>query len=369
MLCILSTSVGWKPALAPPLEMGITVHQQDLHPHELLELREAGLRIIRTDLYWSATETRTGRYDFTRWARLLQTAESLGMQVQFVMGYSHPAHTGPRSMTPPRSPTEIYAYSNWVAAAVSHFQGHGVVWEIWNEPNFKTFWVGSPSATEYARLASASVHAIRRVSHEEVIQIGNLSGLDLPYTREFVSSYSGPPPDLFAIHPYPHMSQIPTYTAAFKQLTHNIQGWSATKISCGEWGWTTFNRRSLETEQSLRIVESIALLRLSGIERAIWYSYADKDTFGTKESGFGFKTNGCLTRGGKCTSKEVLRNATILKDFATLPLLVDSVATGLRGVRFSSPSRTCTLSWPQRVNEPILSHTPLPTLQCRDMKI
>lgn len=73
--------------------------------------------------------------------------------------------------------------------------------EVWNEPNHRLFWRGSPSG--YVGLVRAAKKAVERSRHPEVsVVAGALSGSDTTYLQELYNRGVKKWSDAISIHPY-----------------------------------------------------------------------------------------------------------------------------------------------------------------------
>ena len=62
-------------APAVPDGFGVNIHFTDPRPGEMKMIAEAGVRWVRMDLKWDATEREPGRYDFSEYDRLMAALE------------------------------------------------------------------------------------------------------------------------------------------------------------------------------------------------------------------------------------------------------------------------------------------------------
>ncbi len=90
-----------------------------------------------------------------------------------------------RDTASPQHPESIAAFAQWAAAAVKHFHGHHIVWEIWNEPN-GFFWKPKPDAEQYTTLALATAEAIRKADPDATLVGPALSGFKPAYMETFL---------------------------------------------------------------------------------------------------------------------------------------------------------------------------------------
>ena len=62
-----------------------------------------------------------------------------------ILDYGNPLYDGG---APPRTDGARQAFARWAVAAAKHFQGRGMMWEIYNEPNNAQFWPPRPKAEQ-----------------------------------------------------------------------------------------------------------------------------------------------------------------------------------------------------------------------------
>jgi GH35 family endo-1,4-beta-xylanase len=89
----------------------------------------------------------------------------------FILDYGNPIHSpGEFPFTDRMNTPEVReAFARWAAAAVTHFKGRGILWEIWNEPNHPGFWKPQPNVEDYIQLAQATAKAVRAAAPGEAL--------------------------------------------------------------------------------------------------------------------------------------------------------------------------------------------------------
>jgi hypothetical protein len=96
---------------------------------------------------WYRAEPRRGQFNFSRWERLLAAASPVVTPL-WIVDAGNTLYTGlDDNMSLPANTTVFKAFARFVTAAVHHFRGRGVIWELLNEPQ------GLP-ASAYAELAT-----------------------------------------------------------------------------------------------------------------------------------------------------------------------------------------------------------------------
>jgi hypothetical protein len=148
-------------------------------------IKAAGAVVVRQDLIWKGSEKVKGQYDFTKMDGILKNTDARGIRVVAVLAYDNPLYGKAELTADGRQ-----AYARWAAAAAKHFQGRGVLWEVWNEPNVG-FWKGDENlpagakrklnsveyADQYVALVKLVVPAMRAADPHCFIMAGSVSCL------------------------------------------------------------------------------------------------------------------------------------------------------------------------------------------------
>lgn len=124
-------------------------------PGEAAQLLSAA-NFVRDNIVWSDVESKEGVYNFSRTDELLSAYDAAGghsrVRWMATLAYSNPLYDGGG---PPTSEEGVNAFVAFTVAAVRRYQGRGVLWELWCEPN-GVFWDGGKgNVTQYVALAVA----------------------------------------------------------------------------------------------------------------------------------------------------------------------------------------------------------------------
>jgi hypothetical protein len=260
--------------------IGVNVHR--LRSNAALDwAQKAGFRFARADLLWGRVE-RGGVYRFFAYDALMNALEARGMGALFILDYGHPDHGG----SVPRTAEDIAAFGRFVEAAVAHFKGHKVWYEIWNEPDIERFWPPGPNAEEFAALLREGVSAVHRADPAAKVVSGGVSTFDLEFLRRTID------PDLAAglsaigVHPYPKgkPETIGPELANLREWARRSFG-ERLEIWDTEWGYSSTNATESapgnghsgagRLRQARLAVREILTVWSAGFPLGVWYDLQD----------------------------------------------------------------------------------------------
>ena len=274
-----------------PEGVGVNIHFTTGHEKDLDLIAAAGFRFVRMDFFWTDTEPRKGEYNWSAYDGLLAQLDKRGIRAYFIFDYSHPLYepavvsTNPLTgkletdvSGSPQHPESIAAFAQWAAAAAKHFQGRGVIWEIWNEPN-GDFWKPKPNVEQYIALAQATCRAVREADPGATIVAPATSGFAWDFMEKFAQSGLLAQLDAVSVHPYRAPHQVPESAAGEYQRLRALiekyapEGKKQMPIVSGEWGYSS-NTKGVTRERQAEFAARQQLFNLaSGIPLSIWYDW------------------------------------------------------------------------------------------------
>ena len=138
-------------------EQPYLVHEAD---KQFDNIQASGVKFVRDDLLWQNVEYTKGTYDFSYYDTYSNAMAAHGIRILWTLDYGNPSLYGSN----PNS-TWRQAFTNYAAAAVTHFSGHNNIYELYNEPN-SGFWpTGSSNVNQYMALANQAIPAMRSGHH------------------------------------------------------------------------------------------------------------------------------------------------------------------------------------------------------------
>lgn len=296
------------PELIFPEGVGVNIHFVTEHTNDLDLIAAAGFKFVRMDFSWESTERKKGEYTWGDYEELTANLEKHGLRAIYILDYSNDlyeervsslhaiTHEEQRGTASPQHPKSIAAYARWAAAAVEHFRGQHVIWEIWNEPN-GYFWKPKPDVKQYLTLALAAAKAIRTQVPKAKIIGPATSGFDWPFMEEFLKSGVLEYLDAVSVHPYRDPGTPPeTVTEDYKKLREMIGrlapgGKKNLPIISGEWGYSSSTAGVLQEVQAQYLVRQQLVNMLNEVPLSIWYDWKnDGLDRGDNEHNFGTVT-------------------------------------------------------------------------------
>jgi len=232
----------------------------------------------RLDIFpdMSADPNDAKNYNFGPTDRLIASIEAVGAETIFRIGRSIGAD--------PQPPADLDKYANIARHIVLHYNrgwDHGFhyrlrYWEVWNEPDFRVFWTGTPQ--QYYELYEKVARAVK--SADASAQVGGPTisqPLDAtPYREGFLDFVRAKnlPLDFFAWHFYTLDSNDPKTLVDIGGQIRGIldaKGFKSTKNVLDEWNVDLFDRDLSKAARAAFAVTSIIYMLDSPIDLQVYY--------------------------------------------------------------------------------------------------
>jgi hypothetical protein len=162
---------------------------------------ELGIKWARVSVDWPSVEDHHGVFHFELLDYTLKALKEQGITTYLCFHNGHPIHTN-GVQNPLVSATSREAWTHFIEVLVKRYKDVVDYWELWNEPNYKSFWKPEPSAPEYLEMVKISVPVILQHDSGSKILCGGVARFDVPYLKELlvlgISNYV----DVVQVHPY-----------------------------------------------------------------------------------------------------------------------------------------------------------------------
>ncbi|MCW8132483.1 MAG: cellulase family glycosylhydrolase [Planctomycetota bacterium] len=292
------------PARTIPECIGVNIKNHSCSPAHLEGVKKSGATYIRRGFYWQSIEKEKGVYNFSEYDELLKEADARGLRVLGVLFGNNPVHEDDK-----RGGVQTEAgrkgFAAFGAALAKHFKGRGILWEIWNEPNTKTFWRGDVKAgnntefaTEYTALVKETVAAMQAEDPEVFVMAGSVSCLwepsfhwtDACFEQGILKSGI----KAWSVHPYgfqlpeQHLGGyakvrelLAKHGAPDFPMINSERGFAITKA---KEGWSGGPEDKAQTLQAWHFARQTLIDRMAEIRLSIWYEWemkpGEKEDFG-----------------------------------------------------------------------------------------
>jgi hypothetical protein len=158
---------------------------------------------VRTDVDWGSIESSPGSFDWTAADRVVRGAVDRGLRVIAILGTTPRwANAGLGWDVPPFTPESMRPF---LRAAAARYAPLGVVFEIWNEPNYRASWRW-PDPAAYAALLRVAYDTIKSVAPTATVLTGGLAsggGYDaVAFVEGIYAHGAGKSFDGLGYHPY-----------------------------------------------------------------------------------------------------------------------------------------------------------------------
>jgi len=263
--------------LTIPNGFGVNIHFTGDRP-DLDLIRDGGFRVIRMDFTWSAIERQRGVYDFETTGYDALTAGCLrrGMRMIYILDYSNRLYEQEQSV---RTEAGRKAFAAFAEAAARHFSGKGILWEFWNEPNIKQFWVPQPDVENYCKLVAEAAPLIRKADPSGILLAPATSGIPFDWLEKCFKQDLLQWIDVLSVHPYraqPPETVLKDYDRLRKLLVQYVPQGKQIPVISGEWGYSNINwdKKRLPDEQQARYLVRMFLINLyQKVPVSIWYDW------------------------------------------------------------------------------------------------
>lgn len=172
-----SVSAGSLPDTTVPQSCGVQIKGHNHSAANLDEIQKMGMKFVRRGFIWQSVEKKPGVYDFSEYDRLMKDCKERGLSVLGCIAFSNPLYG-----------TVLEArgregYAKFAAALAVRYKDYDVMWEIWNEPNTRTFWGkhgmhnSEQYAEEYVALVKVVAPAMHKANPDCIVVGGSVSGI------------------------------------------------------------------------------------------------------------------------------------------------------------------------------------------------
>ncbi len=287
------------PECGIPQSMGIQLKTDGWNTETLDKVNEIGFKIVRRGFYWNAIEKEKGKYDFSAFDEQMAHAKKLGLTVVGCLFSGNELYEENTRGGGVLTEAGRLGFAAFAAEAAKRYSDQPVVWEIWNEPNVRTFWRkdGKHNTPEYAKeysdLVNTVVPEMLKAVPGCVVVAGSVSNYWQPSYEwtEFCfkngvlkSGISG-----WSVHPYgvrmpeDHAKGhkvtrdlLIKYGAPNMPIVNTERGYAVSKTETGE-GWSGGSADMTRQYQAWHFARQLLIDQLCDVRFSVWYEWNGKE--------------------------------------------------------------------------------------------
>jgi hypothetical protein len=294
---------GGLPEADVPQSVGVQLKGHNFNAATIDAVHDVGFRVVRKGIYWDVVEKEKGRYDFSAFDEQLNHAKRRGLRVVACL-FGNNALYEDDGRGGIQTPAGREGFAAFAAAAAARYKDHALLWEVWNEPNVRTFWRKDGThnsdefAQEYTDLVQAVAPAMLEADPAAFVLAGSVSNYWQPsyewteacFKKGILGSgirgwsvhpYGVKTPEEFAVGHEKTRALLTRYGAPDMPMVNTERGF-AIKNPQGQLeleGWSGGSPARLREHQAAHFVRQFMVDQLHGVALTIWYEW-DGEEFG-----------------------------------------------------------------------------------------
>ncbi len=295
------------PDMTVPLSMGVQTKPPTSSTTSLQAISNMHFRHFRRGFYWNSVEPTKGTYVFAEYDRLVADAEKMNLGIVACLYGGHKQYEDD-DLGGIQTEAGRQGFANFAAALAERYKGKRIYWEIWNEPNVRTFWRkdgkhnSDEFAQEYTDLVKAVAAAMVKADPDCFVVAGSVSNYWEPsyqWTEAcfkkgiLKSGIRG-----WSVHPYgPKTPEehvighkitrdlLKKYGAAEEfPIMNTERGFAVKKPTDNDEGWSGGTEEKALEYQGWHFVRQYMIDLMSGVRLTLWYEW-EGEKFGIVEEG------------------------------------------------------------------------------------
>lgn len=288
-----SSAAAALPAVSIPGSCGVQLKHNNYDGENLDLLQANGFTYVRRGFMWQAIEKEKGVYDFATYDAFVADCKARGIRILGCIALQNKLYGHPKD------PEGRAGYAAYAAALAEHYKDADIIWELWNEPNVRTFWGwhgkhnSEAYAAEYVALVKAAVPAMRAANPDAIIMAGAVSGLwEAPHLwmeHCFRMGILDTGINAWSVHPY-SLKCPEDYVASYARMRAAMVASGADgkiPVINSERGYPIGKKEGYaggdealaQEYQAWHFVRQFLIDQYSGVHLTIWYEWSGKESF------------------------------------------------------------------------------------------
>lgn len=294
--CLLATPwLAGVPARAAARRYGVNLSLNALDPARtpaaLRETARAGASSVHVTVFWAHVQPQPGAFQWGAYDRFFEGVRTLRLDPVVQLAYATqwnttaPPEERNRARREHYPPADLGAWERYVTAVVTRYRDVVDAWEVWNEPDLKYFWGGTPA--EYARLLAVASQAIRKADPGARVLMGGLAlagrGSNTGFFRAILADADHPAAASFDVANFHHYGTAAEAKKRFDFMRGELTraGADGRPLWVTETGYSSFRRFQEDPAytgpegQARWLEDTLPLLLRLGVERVFWFQTLD----------------------------------------------------------------------------------------------
>lgn len=275
-------------------------------PYEGIEvLQKSNAGFVRKSFAWSTVDpTNEGKYSFRFNAssqNIVDALKNSGVELNLLLCYGNTKYEGSHNQSIPVTEEGKEAFVKYVDFILQQLEANNLPvrsYEIWNEPNIKSYNQGGASAAQYGELALMTAKKIKERDPDGEVGVMSITDMSGGATEQFfrdvldvgdIAKYI----DAMTIHPYSHSVQPEVghvaETKKFKEIFKEKTGFEPI-VNYSELGYHSLSATTGSTLKQASVnVRSYIMYNAQGLTGAFaFYDFSrDGSNDANSESNFG----------------------------------------------------------------------------------
>lgn len=295
LLAPATASAQGDPSLLIPNTTGLQLKNEDMSTAALNKAQATGARLVRKAIYWDTIETSPGVFNWSQLDAWVNSMESRGFGMLITLVWNNRDYENIWDRAIVTEPGR-QAFANFVALVAARYAGKNIIFEIWNEPNLRSFWHENPEgvsntdamAEEYTELVKDAAPAMKAADPNCRIAAGSISALWSAsfswFERCVEVGILDSGIDCISVHPYgfrwPELAYRDGYPVIRQIMDAN--GGDDMPIITSEVGYDEgwliergFTATNVEQAQAWMFVRQNLVDAMAGLHGTIWYDLTD----------------------------------------------------------------------------------------------
>jgi hypothetical protein len=136
-------------------------------------MKEAGIAWVRMDFLWDEIEPKKGEFEFKKYDAIVDLLVKNGIKILGILDYSANWASSCGQWNCPPADNKVFA--NYAVEVARHYRDRVLHWEVWNEPDSRTYWLKQDGLKSYCQLLKEVYLALKEAVPECKVLNGGLA--------------------------------------------------------------------------------------------------------------------------------------------------------------------------------------------------